>query len=243
VERYVRNPRGVQLADLVLIGGGGLFPRLLWGVDPDTFLTGRHWGVAYYAGPAALATLYRKPAMLYAVGAGPLFSAHGIQFPRLAAQAAQAITVRDGASKTVLEEISIPSERIRVTADPALRSYPNQPPGSRKRPVPDLCCTVRCSVWRRGTGAWACIPISWNARSALRDRPVYHAHRRLGSPDSVPNDFPANAKTTTERRSGSSPTSVTASAWAVKPHVVLSRSGLCLSAGVRMRFSACGSTP
>src|SRR5664279_48603 len=81
--------RAVQATDLVVIGGGGLFHDY-WGVDPDSFLTGSHWGVAYYAGPAMLATLYRKPVMLYAVGVGPLYSGHGIKFTRMIAQAAQA---------------------------------------------------------------------------------------------------------------------------------------------------------
>src|SRR5438105_4709078 len=39
--------RAVQACDLVLIGGGGLFHDY-WGVDPDTFLTDKHWGIAYY---------------------------------------------------------------------------------------------------------------------------------------------------------------------------------------------------
>jgi len=115
--------RAVQAADLVVVGGGGLFHDY-WGVDPDTFLTGKHWGVSYYAGPALLATLYRKRLMLYAVGVGPLYSAHGIKLTRLAAQAAHAITVRDSASKTALEDMGIPASQIRVTADPAFAFQP-----------------------------------------------------------------------------------------------------------------------
>jgi len=108
----------VQIADLVLIGGGGLFHDY-WGVDPDSILTDKHWGVAYYAGPALLATLYHKRVMLYAVGVGPLYSGHGKRLVRLAAQSAQAITVRDPESKQVLRELGIPADRIRLTADPA----------------------------------------------------------------------------------------------------------------------------
>ena len=115
--------RAVQAADLVVVGGGGLFHDY-WGVDPDTFLTGKHWGVSYYAGPALLATLYRKRLMLYAVGVGPLYSAHGIKLTRLAAQAAHAITVRDAGSKTALEDLGIPAGQIQVTADPAFAFQP-----------------------------------------------------------------------------------------------------------------------
>src|SRR5262245_55311128 len=110
--------RAVQICDLVILGGGGLFHDY-WGVDPDTFLTDKHWGAAYYAGPSLLAALYRKPVMLYAVGVGPLYSGHGIKLTRLTGQSADAITVRDSGSKALLEEIGIPSESIRVTADPA----------------------------------------------------------------------------------------------------------------------------
>ena len=112
--------RAVQAADLVIVGGGGLFHDY-WGVDPDSFLTGRHWGVAYYAGPALLAVLYGKRLMLYAVGAGPLYSSFGVKFTRLAAQAAEVITVRDAGSRALLEEIGAGAGKTRVTADPAFR--------------------------------------------------------------------------------------------------------------------------
>ena len=119
--------RAVQASDLVMIGGGGLFHDY-WGVDPDTFLTNKHWGVAYYAGPALLTTLYRKRLMLYAVGIGPLYSAHGIKLTRMTAQTAQAITVRDPGSKTALEDMGIPAASIRVTADPAFAFQPTLAP-------------------------------------------------------------------------------------------------------------------
>ncbi len=113
----------VQSSRLVVLGGGGLFHDY-WGVDPDTFLTERHWGAAYYAGPALLATLYRKPVMLYAVGAGPLYSEYGRKFTRLAAQAARSITVRDEASKALFEDLGVSGDRIRVTADPGFLFAP-----------------------------------------------------------------------------------------------------------------------
>ena len=113
----------VRHARLVVIGGGGLFHDY-WGSDPDTFLTEKHWGVVYYAGPAVLATLYRKPVMIYGVGVGPLESQYGIQFTKMACQAASAITVRDQASRTVLERMGIPAASIRVTADPAFTFEP-----------------------------------------------------------------------------------------------------------------------
>jgi polysaccharide pyruvyl transferase CsaB len=115
--------RAVQVSDLVIVGGGGLFHDY-WGVDPDSFLTDQHWGIAYYAGPALLATLYRKPLMFYAVGVGPLISGHGRKLTRIAAQAAHVITVRDPGSKTLLQELGVPAGRIRITADPACAFQP-----------------------------------------------------------------------------------------------------------------------
>ena len=129
--------RAVQIADLVVIGGGGLFHDY-WGVDPDTFLTDKHWGIAYYAGPALLATLYRKPLMLYAVGVGPLCSGHGVKLTRVAAQAAQVITVRDPGSKRVLQETGIPGDKIRVTADPAFAFQPALPSSLQHAVGPDF---------------------------------------------------------------------------------------------------------
>jgi polysaccharide pyruvyl transferase CsaB len=116
--------RAVQVCDLVLIGGGGLFHDY-WGIDPDTFLTDGHWGIAYYAGPALLAALYGKRLMLYAVGVGPLHSAHGMRLTRLAAQAAHAITVRDAGSRAILESIGIPGNRVRITDDPGFAFHPS----------------------------------------------------------------------------------------------------------------------
>ena len=107
----------VESADLVVIGGGGLFHDY-WGLDPDSLLTSRHWGITYYAGPALLARLYRKPLMLFGVGVGPLYSAYGKELTRRAAMGATAITVRDGESKRLLEQLGVPAQAVRLTADP-----------------------------------------------------------------------------------------------------------------------------
>ena len=56
--------------------------------------------------------------MLYAIGVGPLLSEHGRRFTKVTCDAAAAITVRDRASRELLESIGVPSERITVTVDP-----------------------------------------------------------------------------------------------------------------------------
>src|SRR5262249_32344055 len=84
----------VRQADLVVIGAGGLFHDY-WGFPADALLTDAHWGLSYYAAPAALALLHEKPLMLYAVGVGPLETEPGRAFTRAVCEAAARITVRD----------------------------------------------------------------------------------------------------------------------------------------------------
>ena len=86
--------RGIEAADLVVIGGGDLLSERQE-ADPETLLTDRQCGLSRYAGVALLASLYRKPMMLYGIGAGPLASLSGRKLTRMAAEAAHAITVRD----------------------------------------------------------------------------------------------------------------------------------------------------
>ncbi len=105
-------------ADLIAIGGGGLFHDY-WGFPADALLTDAHWGLSYYAAPAALALLHEKPLMLYAVGVGPLASEAGRAFTKAVCDAASVITVRDEPSRSELVALGVPAEEIEVTADPA----------------------------------------------------------------------------------------------------------------------------
>jgi polysaccharide pyruvyl transferase CsaB len=120
--RAVRE--AVEECGLVLVGGGGLFHDY-WGVDPDSFLTNRHWGPVYFAAPAMLAMFLEKPLMLYAVGVGPLLSEHARRFTRAACDAADVVTVRDPGSKDLLEAIGVAPEKVAVTADPAFAFTPD----------------------------------------------------------------------------------------------------------------------
>jgi len=107
----------VRMADLVIIGGGGIFHDY-WGINPASFLTDDHWDITFYAAPAAMAILFDKPVMLYAVGVGPLFSDHAQKFTKFTCDAAAAITVRDAASRRILESIGVVPDRVAITADP-----------------------------------------------------------------------------------------------------------------------------
>lgn len=108
----------VAEADLVIVGGGGVFHDY-WGFNPNNCLSDGHWGISYYTAPAILAALYGKPVMLYAVGVGPLFSEHAKVFVKAACDASRLITVRDPESAALLAELGVPQGRVAITADPA----------------------------------------------------------------------------------------------------------------------------
>jgi len=58
-------------ADLMILGGGSIFYDY-WGFDPSAILTKNHQGLSFYSGFALLASLLKRPLMMYAVGVGPL---------------------------------------------------------------------------------------------------------------------------------------------------------------------------
>jgi polysaccharide pyruvyl transferase CsaB len=121
-------------ADLIAIGGGGLFHDY-WGFPADAILTDAHWGLSYYAAPAALALLHGKPLMLYAIGVGPLLSDAGREFTKAVCDAASVITVRDEPSRSELVALGVPSEEIEVTADPAF-AFASSASSAEEPPVP-----------------------------------------------------------------------------------------------------------
>ena len=110
----------VQEADLVILGGGGLFQDSL-AFDPAAILTPRHHGISYYSGFPLLAAAFGKPCAMYAVGVGPLTTDAGRAGTRAAFERADVVTVRDAASKAALVALGIDADRIHVTADPAYR--------------------------------------------------------------------------------------------------------------------------
>ena len=123
----------VRHADLVVVGGGGLFQEYS-GIDPDSLFTDRHFAITFYAEPAILGALCGRPVMLYAIGVGPLSSEHGRRVVRAACDAAQVITVRDEESARVVASLGVDPERLRVTADPVFAL----PAGGEARTPADL---------------------------------------------------------------------------------------------------------
>jgi polysaccharide pyruvyl transferase CsaB len=104
--------RSLNRADLVLIGGGGLFQDLYnWYFPP------------FFATLALTAKLLGKPLALFGVGVGPLRGRLGRNATRLAARLADLIVVRDEPSARELEQLGV-GKNIHVTADLALSLPP-----------------------------------------------------------------------------------------------------------------------
>jgi polysaccharide pyruvyl transferase CsaB len=113
----------IEDSDIVVVGGGGLFHDY-WGVDPDTLLTDRGWGIPSYAAPVLLAALHGTPALIVGVGVGPLGSVAGRELTRQICDLAEGVTVRDVASAQLLAAIGVARGRVEVTADPAFTFTP-----------------------------------------------------------------------------------------------------------------------
>ena len=124
----------VRNTDLTILGGGGLFQDY-WGLDPSAILTREHWGLSFYIVPALLSAVYGKPLMLYAVGAGPLFSDHGRKYTKVAGDIAARITVRDLVTKDLFESLGVSADKITVTADPAF----DLAPAPEAAEIPEVC--------------------------------------------------------------------------------------------------------
>ena len=122
----------VRDCDLVILGGGGLLNDYWDGSLGDFFSRESALGYNSYA---ALAALYDKPLMLYAIGVGPLSTRSGRLYARMVAEQAQLITVRDEPSKALLEEAGVDGDRIHVTADPAFLLPISLPALDLPRPI------------------------------------------------------------------------------------------------------------
>jgi polysaccharide pyruvyl transferase WcaK-like protein len=109
--------------DFIILGGGGLLHDY-WDVSLGSLFSRTGGALSYYS-HAALAALYSKPLILYAIGVGPLSTRTGRLYSRMVAELAQLITVRDEQSKALLVELGIDAARVHVAADPAfVLTYP-----------------------------------------------------------------------------------------------------------------------
>ena len=137
-------------ADLVIVGGGGLFHDAS-GFAPDALFTKQSWGLGMYSAAAMYGSLAGKRVMLYGVGIGPFRSSLAAEYTKAACLAADVVTVRDGLSRDLLESAGVPRSRILLTADCAFASQPcakgtELPPGllpNRAASGPTVAVVVR----------------------------------------------------------------------------------------------------
>jgi polysaccharide pyruvyl transferase CsaB len=118
--------KAVAQSDFVITGGGGIFHD--YGGFPEYgLLTEGNWGLGFHVTAGLLATLFRKPHIIYAVGVGPLFSEQARRFARAICEASALLTVRDQASADLLCALGVAPERVHLTADPAFLLPPASP--------------------------------------------------------------------------------------------------------------------
>ena len=108
----------------LIVGGGGIFQDY-WGAQINTILTSEQAGLPFYCSLPLLGRLLDKPVLIYAVGAGPFFSAEAKELTRLSFNSATLSTVRDRDSLDVLRSVGVHSKKILVTADPTFNLEPD----------------------------------------------------------------------------------------------------------------------
>ncbi|MGQ9835823.1 MAG: polysaccharide pyruvyl transferase CsaB, partial [Thermoanaerobaculaceae bacterium] len=122
-------PELLQSADLVVVGGGGLFQEY-WPAQWSTIYRSEHGSLTYYPAIAILAASLGTPVALYGIGVGPVSSAAGKRLIRAAVSSAQYVSVRDAESKRLLEEVGCNASTVQLAADPVFSLSP--PPISPK---------------------------------------------------------------------------------------------------------------
>lgn len=150
----------IKKSDLFISGGGSLLQDV-------TSLR----NVVYHCGLLRLAQFKRTPSMIYAQGVGPLNLPLSQKLVRMATGKVRAITVRDNASKVLLQTIGVKSP-IQVTADPvwgldadienptfqqrevvwcvSLRSWPGDEENTSRKRVAATLAALRDLAMRRG---------------------------------------------------------------------------------------------
>jgi polysaccharide pyruvyl transferase CsaB len=111
-DRYRELFSSIARSDLLLSGGGSLLQDV----------TSAH-GIFYYLATVRIAQLLGRKTMFVAQGIGPLNRARSRNLTRFVANRLDAITVRDAASKDLLNSLGV-TKTIHVTADPALLLQP-----------------------------------------------------------------------------------------------------------------------
>jgi len=179
--------QAVTTCDLLIVGGGGLFNSYL-GYSPESLLVAsRHFGAFTFSLPQ-LAYVLGKPCCLCAVGASHFDSPEALRHARLAVRLATICTVRDEATKRILDDGLRPPVQIRVTADPAFRlENANLPPSSPFAGIDSSMVAVALRNW-----SFSNQPGPWEGeiRRALGQFAARHGFRLLFIPFQSTQDLP-----------------------------------------------------
>jgi GT2 family glycosyltransferase/polysaccharide pyruvyl transferase WcaK-like protein/glycosyltransferase involved in cell wall biosynthesis len=165
--------RTVELAGLVILGGVVL---------RDTA------GLASYARPAVLASLYRTPVALVSAGAGPLESNDAVRLTRAICDSAQWIGVRDCGSGAALERAGAAAEKIRVTAHAAFAFEPVPTASQAAQPKPVIGVADGAGVAERTLSDALSLAVEQTGGSVLRialDAPPDRVANQIRSCDVV----------------------------------------------------------
>ena len=114
---YAAITQEVQDADLVVVGGGGLFQDH-HRIDVSQMFTTPQYGITSYANVPHLAKIFHKPVAYLFQGVGPLFSDEAMRFVQWAFSLADFVIVRDEASFALLERLGI--QNVVLGLDPVL---------------------------------------------------------------------------------------------------------------------------
>lgn len=116
----------VAACDAVILGGGGLFQDY-WPAPLSRCLASDRGGLPAYLTYPVLAAAAGKPCFLFAAGVGPLRTEQGRRQTALAFALAAGATVRDPASRALVESLEETAERLpEVAADPAWLLTPDE---------------------------------------------------------------------------------------------------------------------
>lgn len=137
----------IETADLVVIGGGGIFHDY-WGVSESNILSDQHIGLESYSSIALIAEYFRKPLRIFAAGVGPLLSKSGKYWTKSIFNYAQLVSVRDNASAKRLKDIGIPVKKIQRIIDPVFNPKPSIENNKTNSSIhPKLSITISLRSW------------------------------------------------------------------------------------------------
>lgn len=122
--------QAVRTADVVVIGGGGLFQDY-HGYSPELLFQGARGSINYYIAPLIMARQLGKRAIIYGVGIGPFQESPAAHATAAFTALAHGISVRDAQSVTLLRRLQGPEPLL--SADPAVNLQAAAPPATLTR--------------------------------------------------------------------------------------------------------------